>query len=135
MEDESRYRATEFSERYKLVEHPSMARAERHVIGAAYGATSYTTSAQADRLGGILNLGRGKRLLDVGAGAGWPGVYMAASTGCDVVLTDLPLEGLLVGMSRMGRDGVSGYAVGASGDALPFQDGVFDAVTSSDVLC
>ncbi len=74
-------------------------------------------------------------LLDVGAGAGWPGIYLASSTGCEVVLTDIPLEGLQVATRRVRRDGVTGYAAGASGDALPFGDSVFDAVTSSDVLC
>ena len=56
-----------------------------------YGANGYTTAAQANLLAQRLDLGPGKRLLDVGSGRGWPGLYLAASTGCTVVLTDLLL--------------------------------------------
>jgi hypothetical protein len=38
-----------------------------------------------------LGLGPGRRLLDVGAGYGWPGRYLARETRCTVILTDLPL--------------------------------------------
>ena len=37
---------------------------------------------------------RAVRLLDLGAGRGWPGLYLAVRTGCQVVLSDVPLEGL-----------------------------------------
>jgi hypothetical protein len=40
-----------------------------------------------------LHLSAADRLLDLGSGRGWPGLYLAARTGCAVVLTDLPLEG------------------------------------------
>ncbi len=125
----------EFNERYAIVEHPAMRRAELGVIGCDYGATSYTTRAQADRLASRLRLGPGKLLLEVGSGAGWPGIYLAASTGCRVVLSDLPLEGLIVSMRRMREEGVEGGVFAASGAQLPLRDAVFDAVTSSDAFC
>jgi len=126
---------SEFNERYRLVGEPAMRRAEIRAIGSDYGATSFTTRAQADRLAGLLELGPGKFLLDVGSGAGWPGIYLARSTGCRVVLTDLPLEGLQTASRRMQSEGVAGSVVAASGDSLPLRDEVFDAATSSDVLC
>ncbi len=126
---------SDFNERYRLVEEPAMRRAEIRVIGSDYGATSYTTRAQADRLARLLKLERGKLLLDVGSGTGWPGIYVARSTGCWVVLTDLPLEGLRIASRRMRHDGVEGGVVAASGDSLPVRDHMFDAATSSDVLC
>lgn len=122
-------------EYYRMVEEPAMRRAERRVLGCDYGGTSYTTRAQADRMAHLLDLAPGKLLLDVGSGAGWPGIYLAASTGAGVVLTDIPWEGLRVARRRVGRDGVRGHVVAASGDALPFADRSFEAVTSSDVLC
>lgn len=135
MEDDSYELTPQFDERYAVAEQPAMRRAELGVIGCDYGATSYTTRAQADRLAGKLRLAPGKRLLEVGSGAGWPGIYLAASTGCRAVLSDLPLEGLRVSARRVRRDGVDGSVVAASGADLPLRHAVFDAVTSSDVFC
>ena len=112
-----------------------MRRAERRITGCDYGATSYTTRKQADQLTDRLELGGGTVLLDVGSGAGWPGIYLARSTGCRVVLSDLPLEGLTTAANRMAEEGVGGEIVAAAGHALPFRIHSFDAVTSSDVFC
>ena len=125
----------EFRERFPLVTDPVMLRAERNVIGGDYGALSYTTMGQADELARCLNLGRGRTLLDIGAGSGWPGSYLAASTGCTVVLTDPTIEGMTVAAERSLRDGLDTTTVVATGTPLPFKEGVFDASTSSDVFC
>jgi len=76
-------------------------------------------------------------LLDVGAGSGWPGLYLAQLLGCHVVLVDLPLVGLRVALQRAAADGLEMRCrtIVADGAALPFRDGSFDAVTHSDVLC
>ncbi len=74
-------------------------------------------------------------MLDIGSGAGWPAIYLAATTGARVVLTDIPLEGLTIAARRLRDDDVDGAVVAATGTALPFRDHAFDAVTSSDVLC
>ncbi len=123
------------AERYRLVEEPALRRVEIRVFGSDYGATSYTTVAQADRLASLLELAPGKLFLDVGRGTGWPGIHLGVSTGARAVLTDIPWEGLEVASRRLLRDGVDGHVVLASGDALPFGDQTFDAVTSSDALC
>jgi ubiquinone/menaquinone biosynthesis C-methylase UbiE len=125
----------EFEERYRVSNEAVMRRIESRVIGADYGATSYTTIAQAERLLEVLELNSGTRLLDVGSGAGWPGVYLARRSGCRVVLTDRALFGLRAAVKRMAEEHVCGQVVAASGSPLPFRDSVFDAVTSSDVLC
>lgn len=135
MSDESRDLAAEFDEKYRIVEEPVIRRIERGVIGSDYGATSYTTHEQADWLAELLDLAPGKLLLDFGCGAGWPGIHLARSTGCDVVLTDVVLEGLRRADRRMRDDGVRGTVIAASAASLPLQDQVFDAATSSDVLC
>jgi SAM-dependent methyltransferase len=110
---------------------------ERSVCGCDYGGTSWTTRAEADQVARRMELAPGKRLLEVGAGAGWPGIYLAKETGCDVALVDLPLEGLKAASARAATDGLEGDHWIAQGDgtALPFRDGSFDAVFHSDVLC
>jgi ubiquinone/menaquinone biosynthesis C-methylase UbiE len=75
--------------------------------------------------------------LDVGTGRGWPGLHLAARSGCQVVLADLPLEGLRVAAARAQAEGLaaraSGVVTAASG--LPFHQGSFDAIVHTDVLC
>ena len=126
---------TEFEERYRIADEPAVRRVEQRVIGADYGATSYTPRAQADQLGRMLTLDPKTRLLDLGCGAGWPGIYLAKSSGCSVVLIDRPFAGLRAAARRVHREGVHGLVVAASGAWLPFRNDAFDAIVSADVLC
>ena len=84
-----------------------------------------------------LELAPGVRMLEVGAGAGWPSLYMAGESGCDVMLIDLPLDGLTVAAARAARDGLAGACLALVADAahLPFSDGSFDVINHCDVLC
>jgi cyclopropane fatty-acyl-phospholipid synthase-like methyltransferase len=111
--------------------------AERVVIGADFGADGYTTVEQADELARRLELRPGLRLLDLGSGHGWPGIYLAKTTGCQVMLTDLPLEGLRVAATRAASEGLNSRSavVAASGRHLPFAADAFDAIVHADVLC
>lgn len=128
---------TLFDERYGVEVVPAAIEVELAVIGADYGTTGYTTREQADLLGRVLDLGPGRRLLDVGAGCGWPGLYLARTTGCEVVLTDLPLPG----MRRAGARALAEQTaervstVVASARHLPFRPESFDAIVHTDVLC
>jgi SAM-dependent methyltransferase len=110
---------------------------ERRVIGAEWGANGYTTIAQADALADRLALRRGDLVLDVGAGRGWPGLYLAATTGCSVVLADIPLEGLTLAAARIRTEDLAdrGWCVNASARDLPFRAASFDAIVHTDVLC
>jgi len=107
---------------------------EREVFGMNAGITSYTTPAQADLLAEVLHLGPGVRVLDVGAGAGWPGVYLAGTTGCEAVLIDVPVAGLRSAADRASRQGAQCAVVVGSGMSLPFRRRSFDAVIHTDVL-
>lgn len=110
---------------------------ERAVCGSDYGGTSWTTRVEADDIGTRLCLAPGKRLLDLGAGSGWPGLYLARRSGCEVTLTDLPVDGLQAAKRRAARDGMTAACglVAADGASLPFANRTFDAIEHADVLC
>jgi cyclopropane fatty-acyl-phospholipid synthase-like methyltransferase len=126
-----------FGERYRTDPGGVARQVELAVIGGDWGANGYTTMAQARLLAPELGLRPGARLLDLGAGRGWPGLYLAAATGCQVVLADVPLEGLRWAAARAGREGLAARAAAVSGSArqLPFAPATFDAVVHTDVLC
>jgi 2-polyprenyl-3-methyl-5-hydroxy-6-metoxy-1,4-benzoquinol methylase len=126
-----------FAERYGRRDSDVTRNLERLVIGSDFGANGYTTVAQADRLGECLNLARGKHLLDVGSGRGWPGLYLSKTTGCTVVLTDLPDEAMRSAAHRARSEGLSGRAhmVVSSARRLPFGIASYDAIVHTDVLC
>jgi cyclopropane fatty-acyl-phospholipid synthase-like methyltransferase len=107
------------------------------VLGADFGGNGYTTVEQARLLGERLNLGPDSRLLDIGAGRGWPGLYLAQTTGCAVVLTDLPQEAMRRAQERARKEalGERTAAVVASARRLPFRQETFDAIVHADVLC
>jgi cyclopropane fatty-acyl-phospholipid synthase-like methyltransferase len=129
--------AERFAERYRIAPAEVSRLVELAVIGGDWGANGYTTMAQADLLGRELGLRPGTRLLDLGAGRGWPGLYLAASTGCHAILSDVPIEGLRAAAARAERESLAGraVAVAASARALPFAPAVFDAIVHTDVLC
>ena len=127
-----------FSNTYeRLTSSETMMAIERSVCGCDYGCTSWTTRDEADAVTRRLGLGPDTRLLDVGAGTGWPSIFWAGKTGCQAVCVDLPHEGLQVLRMRAEQDGVSEQimTVRGNGAALPFSQAGFDAVFHSDVFC
>jgi 2-polyprenyl-3-methyl-5-hydroxy-6-metoxy-1,4-benzoquinol methylase len=134
--DEAQARAL-FQERYGNRPSPTTCEIERRVIGGDWGANGFTTLTQADTLARELHLSAADRLLDLGSRRGWPGLYLAARTGCQVVLTDLPLEGLRVAANRAAAEGLAARigVVAAAASGLPFRASSFDAVIHTDVLC
>ncbi len=104
--------------------------------GADVGANGYTTMAQADDLADVLRLRLGVRLLDIGAGLGWPSLYLAEKTGCDVVLTDIPTGTVREAAQRADEPPLNKrcrFAI-ASADRLPFRTASFDAIVHADTL-
>lgn len=133
--DERQARA-DFAERYASRPTDVLNEIERKVIGGEWGANGFTTRDQADVLADRLELTASKRLLDIGTGRGWPGLYLAKKTGCEVVLTDLPIEGLRLAIERGHEERVDSLgAVVSSARDLAFGERAFDAITHTDVLC
>lgn len=75
-------------------------------------------------------IGPGQRVLDVAAGTGNTAIR-AAEAGADVVASDLVADHFDAGRREANARGVELEWVVADAAALPFDDGEFDAVTSS----
>lgn len=126
-----------FAGEYLRAQAPVMLDLEQAVCGCDYGGTSWTTRDEADRIGRLLGLCRGTNLLEIGAGSGWPALYLACTSDCNVTLADVPFEAIRIASERVRNERVAGevdLAV-ADGASLPFKDGRFDAISHSDVLC
>jgi protein-L-isoaspartate O-methyltransferase len=126
-----------FRERYGRRQTDTARRIERQVLGHDAGQNGYTTLRQARRLVSLLDLGPGSRALDLGTGRGWPGVFLAAVSGCAVTVTDIPIAALGHARREAAVLKVSEQvtAVSAAGARLPFAPGSFDGVVHADVLC
>jgi 2-polyprenyl-3-methyl-5-hydroxy-6-metoxy-1,4-benzoquinol methylase len=75
-------------------------------------------------------IGPGQRVLDVAAGSGNVAIR-AAQTGAEVVASDLTPENFEAGRREAAAQGVRLEWVEADAEALPFDDGEFDVVTSA----
>ena len=126
----------EFTDRYSIGWSDVFEGIEQRVIGAVWGANGFTTRSQADKLIDHLALRSDEMLLDIGSGRGWPGLYIAQQTGCRVVLSDLPEEGLKLAIKRAEREQIRLVgSISASARDLPFKPESFDAIVHTDVLC
>jgi ubiquinone/menaquinone biosynthesis C-methylase UbiE len=90
-----------------------------------------------ERLGCMLNLGPGARVLDVAAGRGASALTLAARFGCEVIALDYSRKNAETAKREAGARGVSGKVMPCCGDAerLPFADASFDAIVCECALC
>jgi cyclopropane fatty-acyl-phospholipid synthase-like methyltransferase len=111
--------------------------AEVEAVGSDYGNNGFTTLDQAAELQRHLALDPSTVLLEVGSGAGWPGLYLARRSGCRVVVSDLTVPGMRNALRRAAVDDMSSQvqAVVATARHLPFKPESFDAMVHTDVLC
>jgi 2-polyprenyl-3-methyl-5-hydroxy-6-metoxy-1,4-benzoquinol methylase len=126
-----------FRERYSASGAAALLAVEAEAVGSDYQANGFTTITQADELGRALRLRPGQVLLDVGAGCGWPGLYLASRHGCAVISADPIAEGVRVARQRAVADGLTGRssALCAAAEALPLRRSSVDAVVHTDLLC
>lgn len=122
---------------YGKAKTPVMEAIERSVCGCDYGGSSWTTREQVERMAHDLALGPGVRLLELGSGSGWPGLYLSKTTGCAVAMVDIPLSGMRIAVQRAAADGLADRVAAVVADAadLPFAGVAFDAVSHCDLLC
>jgi len=100
---EERAQRERFESFYLRSQSPVMLTIERSVCGCDYGGNSWTSRDEAEQIVARLALSPGVRLLDLGAGSGWPELYMGKRSGCDVALVDLPFSGLRIAAQRPTR--------------------------------
>ena len=127
----------DFAGSYDLSKLPEIKKLEQAALGCDYGGTSWTTRQQVDEIVQAFELGASSRLLDIGAGAGWPGLLLGKLSNCYVTLLDMPLNALSQAAERAAVDCMTEKVsiVAGSGTALPFEDDAFDRISHSDVLC
>lgn len=126
-----------FSDRYLASGADAVLATELEVLGSDYQANGYTTLAQAEQIGIELGLRSEQRLLDLGSGCGYPGLYLADRFGCRVATLDPVVSGASTAAARARRDGLADRHVAAlgHGTAIPFRDCSFDAIVHVDVMC
>lgn len=126
-----------FETDYEAARSPIIQTITNNVCGCGYLGSSWTTRSEAEEILKHLELDRSDNLLDVGAGAGWPGLYLTNQSGCKLTLLDLPVAGLRIARERADTDGISNRVQTIVGDGtnLPFPSHHFSAVSHSDVLC
>lgn len=93
--------------------------------------------ALTERLGTLLGLGPGQRVLDVAAGQGTSAIFLAQRFGCVVVGVDYGGDSVRKANEAAARAGVAELAQFEQGDAecLPYADGAFDAVICECAFC
>jgi ubiquinone/menaquinone biosynthesis C-methylase UbiE len=125
-----------FTDRYSLGTSSALNEVEQEAIGAVVEANGFTTVAQAEQLLEVLDLKPATWLLDIGAGRGWPGLYLLERSQCSAVVTDIPRPAVVAARSRAEELELVGrcHVALASGLALPFSDASFDAIVHTDTL-
>ena len=125
------------NQEFRDAQSPVLQAITNQVCDCCYIGNSWTTRSEADLMVEHLRLTASHDLLDIGAGAGWPGLYLALQTGCAVTLLDLPEIGLRLAEARAEADGMTSQLSTVQGDAadMPFPSKSFSAISHSDVLC
>jgi len=127
----------DFAGSYDLSRLPQIKKLEQLALGCDYGGTSWTTRHQVDAIVSSLQLESTSQLLDIGSGAGWPGLLMSRLSCCNVTLLDIPVNALAQAAARAADEDMVGRVriVAGSATSLPFVNQAFDRVSHSDVLC
>jgi SAM-dependent methyltransferase len=106
-------------------------------FGEDLGQNSWLTADELEKFLPWLDLSAGKKLLDVGCGAGGPALRIAAATGCSVVGVDvhpqsIAAAGSLAAQSDLGER--AEFQIADASGPLPFPDASFDAITCIDAI-
>ncbi|HLK58207.1 MAG TPA: class I SAM-dependent methyltransferase [Chthonomonadaceae bacterium] len=93
--------------------------------------------ALTERLGQLLELRPGMRVLDVAAGRGASALHLARTFGCAVIGTDLSAEMVRLAAESAAEAGLNALITFQQGDAerLPFEEEAFDVVLCECAFC
>jgi len=93
--------------------------------------------ALTERLGTLLGLGPGQRVLDVASGQGASAIFLARRFGCVVVGVEYGSDSVRQATEAAERAGVAHLVPFAQGDAecLPYADATFDALICECAFC
>ena len=109
----------------------------RETYGEDLGQSSWMTLAEAREWFARLELGEGKRALEVACGSGGMTCRMAAETGARCTGVDINANGIEAGKTRakeLGLERLVAFQVVDARRRLPFDDESFDAVFSNDAI-
>ncbi len=93
--------------------------------------------ALTERLGGLIDLKPGMRVLDVASGQGASPIHLAQRFGCEIVGVDYGAESVRKATAAAAAGGVAHLVTFAQGDAerLPVEDASFDAIICECAFC
>src|ERR1043166_4288428 len=107
----------------------------RDTWGEDIGQNGWITASEQDRIIGWLSLGPGKRVLDIGCGAGGPSLRIAERTGATVVGVDIHPDGINEARRQAAaRKLAASFQVADARESLPFAEGSFDAIAWVDAI-
>jgi ubiquinone/menaquinone biosynthesis C-methylase UbiE len=106
----------------------------RMLLGDSFHPGGFRLTA---RVGELLNLAPGSRVLDVACGKGAPACFLAERFGCHVLGIDYGSQNVADAVQLASAKGLSPLVRFESGDAegLPFSDGSFDAIICECAFC
>jgi SAM-dependent methyltransferase len=109
-----------------------LVRRDGHRPGDDIGQCGYTLPEQLQRLATLLELGPGRRFLDVGCGLGGPTRYLATHARCEGVGIDFAVAG--VGRAVAENEVPVPHFLVADAASLPLPAASLDAIVSFDVV-
>jgi SAM-dependent methyltransferase len=126
-----------YGPQYARMDGELAAEIRREAFGEDIGQESWRSAAEQAEIAAWLELGTGRRVLDVACGAGGPSLALVKHFGCRLTGLDIVAEGIEHASDSAGKRGLAhlaDFAVADCGARLPFEDGGFDAILCIDSI-
>ncbi|MEQ6918172.1 methyltransferase domain-containing protein [Halomonas aquatica] len=110
----------------------------RETYGEDYGQTSWVSTEESHEIPELLQLTPDSSVLDIGCGSGGYAVGLAKRIGCRVVGFEINAPGVKTANSLAESENVTDlvtFELQDASKALPYENGSFDAIYSTDVMC